>query len=827
MKQMTTMVALLATTAVAQGQHIFVPNQGQLTSTASSAVTRSYYAHVPGGTVYFAEDTVSFVLVRMDDDTATVDTFYRFDMRFIQPYSTPAFRASDTSDYYFNFYYPHCDTGITGVRYFAQLDINDLWQGIDLSYEATGSDYITRFTIAPEHGLNNIKWQFDGLDSAVIGLLGELQLHTPLGPVFLPPPIAYSGNDTFSVSYTRTGSNFGFQTEQWTGLAPMYVEYGARRDGPRNHQENVEWSTFIKPTSKYGYGLDVDIDDSYGIYMCGMTENDSFPVNLRYNPNYDRTSAYVLKFNESNELIWGTLIGSQFPTKAVSVSANDPDYVYITGECGPGLPVVSSGAQYSQAAARIFVARLRKLAGPGNIPPAGTLDWCTYYGGNWSGEESKSIYVEPNNRAVYVSGTTGGSNPNFPLLSGGLFYIDSTETGFVLSFDEVGIRTWASRFGAPGVHTVVHDILPVGLNLYLCGESAYSPDFPLPPGYYPQSYIQDSTYGGGIVDAFVACYIYHPGISWCTYLGGSDQERAFSLDRNSQGHIYVTGETNSTDFPVKASAQSGAYIDSIKNSSFDIFIARFGGNFEQLWTTYYGSWVWDLGVEVQVDPLDRVFVYAQSYNGAFNDLPVYAAQGVFLQTGGTTSDLFNKCAILLFDDTDNRLWATLFFGAHNDAAGGCALLGDQKLYIVGASHSAYEYTDPNKTGWPDEAGPPGSYYDPLPINVEPELTPFISKFAVDPWTISAIREAEHKQDVFTSWWYHGSDGTLWLHLGHDVSGVGELVVYDVLGRTMQTEKVHIVDGRTQLRLRQLPQGTYLVSAQTAGTMQTFKVPVLR
>jgi len=77
------------------------------------------------------------------------------------------------------------------------------------------------------------------------------------------------------------------------------------------------------------------------------------------------------------------------------------------------------------------------------------------------------------------------------------------------------------------------------------------------------------------------------------------------------------------------------------------------------------------------------------------------------------------------------------------------------------------------------------------------------------------------------YWYLGDDGMLWLHLGEELSGAGEVVVYDLLGRTMQTEKVQIVDGRTQLRLRQLPQGAYLVSVRTAGTMQTFKVPVLR
>jgi len=67
----------------AQTNQIFVPNMGQILSTDSTTIARSYYANVPGGVVYLSEDTVSFVHVKVDTTIAEVDTLYRFDMRFM------------------------------------------------------------------------------------------------------------------------------------------------------------------------------------------------------------------------------------------------------------------------------------------------------------------------------------------------------------------------------------------------------------------------------------------------------------------------------------------------------------------------------------------------------------------------------------------------------------------------------------------------------------------------------------------------------------------------------------------------------------------------
>lgn len=62
-------------------------------------------------------------------------------------------------------------------------------------------------------------------------------------------------------------------------------------------------------------------------------------------------------------------------------------------------------------------------------------------------------------------------------------------------------------------------------------------------------------YAGG-VDAFVASFLPNGGaMIYCTYLGGSGDDRAFGLAIDSTRNVYVTGWTSSTNFPIMGALQ--------------------------------------------------------------------------------------------------------------------------------------------------------------------------------------------------------------------------------------------------------------------------------
>ena len=88
---------------------------------------------------------------------------------------------------------------------------------------------------------------------------------------------------------------------------------------------------------------------------------------------------------------------------------------------------------------------------------------------------------------------------------------------------------------------------------YVTGDTS-STDFPTTPGAF------DTSYNGGDGDAFVAKL--NPagsGLAYATFLGGSGEDAGYAIAVDGAGSAYVTGDTDSSNFPTTPGAFDTSY----------------------------------------------------------------------------------------------------------------------------------------------------------------------------------------------------------------------------------------------------------------------------
>jgi hypothetical protein len=116
-----------------------------------------------------------------------------------------------------------------------------------------------------------------------------------------------------------------------------------------------------------------------------------------------------------------------------------------------------------------------------------------------------------------------------------------------------------------------------------------------------------------------------PVLSYSTYLGGTGDEFAFGIAVDSSGNAYVTGNTNSTDFPTASPIQAAF------GGTAEIFVTKLNAAGSALvYSTYLGGSGVDQGVGIAVDSSGNAYVTGLTLSSDFPTTP-----GAFDTTCGT------------------------------------------------------------------------------------------------------------------------------------------------------------------------------------------------
>ncbi|HCF30096.1 MAG TPA: hypothetical protein DEV81_23495, partial [Cyanobacteria bacterium UBA11049] len=384
-------------------------------------------------------------------------------------------------------------------------------------------------------------------------------------------------------------------------------------------EASLVYSTYLGGSSgqgDVGFGIAVDVQGN--AYLTGITYTTDFPTteNALSRSLGGFSDAFVTKLSASGDrLLYSTYLGGSTASSSESSSADfgrgiavdGRGNIYVTGEAYSGdFPTTRNAFNrtFGGSLNDIFVTKLNP-----NASGQASLLYSTYLGGNGF-ESGFAIAVDFLGNA-YVTGLTYSSN--FPLKNA----FDTTFVGAVNDSEAFVTKLnpnasgeasllYSSYLGGSSAEFGTAIAVDVRGNAYVTGGTG-SIDFPIKNAF-------DGTFEAG--DAFVTKV--NPAASgetalvYSTYLGGSNGDGGNAIAVDFQGNAYVTGGTDSINFPIK-----NAFNSNLSGLS-DAFITKLNaaGN-SIVYSSYLGGNNFDSASGIAVDLRGNAYVTGSTYSSDF------------------------------------------------------------------------------------------------------------------------------------------------------------------------------------------------------------------
>ncbi len=299
---------------------------------------------------------------------------------------------------------------------------------------------------------------------------------------------------------------------------------------------------------------DIAVDNSGAIYLTGWTASHDFPI---VNPIQSFLAgikdAFVVKMaSTGRSLIYSTFIGGTDIDGGRALALDATGAVYVAGHSWSVNFPLKNPIQGTFGGIKDVVVFKINSAGS-------ALVFSTYIGGA-AAEKSKGIALDSVG-SIFVTGWTASAD--FPVVNPLQGVLRGLQDAFVFKLAPPGRRIIFSTYLGGNASDSGRDIaVDSANNVYVVGHT-WSSNF-------PRMTPLQGTFGG-IRDGFVT-RINGSGSKnlFSTYLGGSGNDTARGVVLDSSDTVYLTGGTNSLNFPVINPIQARSA------GSNDAFIAKIG-----------------------------------------------------------------------------------------------------------------------------------------------------------------------------------------------------------------------------------------------------------
>jgi hypothetical protein len=366
----------------------------------------------------------------------------------------------------------------------------------------------------------------------------------------------------------------------------------------------------------------IAVDVAGNVYVAGSTDSSDFPLATVGALQAGNTNAYIAKLDPNgSQLIYADYLGGSSEDYGLALALDGSDNVYVTGcTASNDFPIVHPFQATLPGWCSAF---LSKISSDGS-----SLLYSTYFGGNAS-DFPRSVAIDPLGNMI-IAGDTASTN--IPVASAFQASALPNEGGMS---GEYGFLT---KFTADGSSLVY--------STYFAGNS----NIPL-------------NCGG------TSCWV-------------QPYSAIASLALDSAGNTYVTGYTNTYNFPVS----QGSYLSTNTSPTDNIvgFVSRFspGGTLDYSTYFYGGSFTNPRAIAVD----SGGSAYITGYALADSAFPVTSASICDLAVLGWQC---NSAFVTKFDNLGANIVYSTFLGPNNEATPeGIALDANNDAYIVGFTPSS-------------------------------------------------------------------------------------------------------------------------------------------
>ena len=297
------------------------------------------------------------------------------------------------------------------------------------------------------------------------------------------------------------------------------------------------------------------------------------------------------------------------------------------------------------------------------------LLYSTFFGGSRDDQPGSMAIDSTGN--IYLGGSTASTN--FRVTNGvaqGTNAGGDTD-GFVVKLNpDASSVIFSTYLGGNSADAINGLAVDRSGNVYVTGVTS-SLNFPVNTGSF-------NTFYRGNSDAFVAKL--NPqgsGLVFSGFLGGSRFDSASSIALDADGSVYVTGQTNSNDFPTT----NGAFQSVRFGFDLDVFVTKINpAGSGLLYSTFLAASGDEAGNAIAVDSQNTAFVV-----GITNSFNFPVTRGAFQLTCGRNTDAF---VTRVNASGSGLVYSSCLGGTSDDGANAIFLDSASNAFVAGTTSSS-------------------------------------------------------------------------------------------------------------------------------------------